>query len=73
MTSLNVTIYKPTGKFYLEYQVKTEKDIPLYQTEDLKRLLKENKVSYSPDSFVLIQDAPDGDGFHNHLFRGSEL
>ena len=73
MTSLNITIYKPTGKFYQEYKIKTEKDIPLYHIEKLKNFLKENKIHYSSDNFILIQDDLDGDGFHNHLFRGYEL
>lgn len=69
MLHVKITFYKPSGKFYLESELKEEKDIPLWSNVFLQKVLAK-APHITSEWFVVTTDLPEGEGFHNHVFHG---
>lgn len=71
MMTLEITVYKDTGKFYTSALV-TGDDIPMY-APGFKAYIRQNLPAVVKDSFVVVRDDDKNATFHNCLFRIDEL
>lgn len=68
---LEITVYKPSGKFYSSCEVESP-DIPYFKDEFVE-FIRENLPAKYAGGYVVIRDLEDGDGFHNCLIKMEDL
>ena len=68
---LEITVYKPTGKFYSSCEVESP-DIPYFKDEFVE-FVRENLPAKYAGGYVVIRDLEDGYGFHNCLIKMEDL
>lgn len=64
---VTIAVYKPTGKWYTESEVRSDKDVPIYDPEFKKFILK-NLPAHYDGGFVVVRSCDDDPGFHNVLY-----
>lgn len=72
MTKIRITMYKDSGKYYTDEVVTSEKNM-FEWSDEFKRFVVDNLPATLSEGYIVVEDMPDGHGFHNVLYKTSEL
>lgn len=67
-----ISVYKDTGKWYTDFEVKTDRIIELHKSE-FKEFIRDCLPAHCKGGFVVVNSCDDDSGFHNVLYKYDEL
>lgn len=71
---LDITVFKPTGKYYTSCTAELPGKDPVLHTQEFLDFVRENLPARFTDGLVLVQNAdPGSDKFYTHLYRYDDL
>lgn len=72
MMHINIRVFNDTGKYYAEAEATSPTVIPLWD-DRFKEFVREHLPARCDGGFVVVNDMPDGEGFHFKLYRADDL
>lgn len=71
--SIEITSYKPSGKWYSSCKITKGFEKPIHiHSDEFIQLVYENATLVT-DGYIVISDMNGGEGFHNRLFTTDKL
>lgn len=71
---LNITVFKPTGKYYTDDVAELPGKNPVLHTKEFLDFVRDNLPARLTGGFVLVQNAnPNSNSFYTHLYRYDDL